>query len=100
MLVDMIAAIDKLQVFIKGREFDDFLSDDMFHWACERGIEIVSEASKKIPDELRSQHPAIPWQSVRAIGNVLRHEYNRIDNAAIWNTLQHDLTPLRHAIVQ
>jgi uncharacterized protein with HEPN domain len=65
----------------------------------ERGIEIVSEASRRIPDALKADHPGVPWKDVAAIGNVLRHEYNRVSDRAIWNAATQHLAALRRAII-
>jgi uncharacterized protein with HEPN domain len=47
-------------------------------WLVERGIEIISEASRPLTDEMKARHPEIPWQKVAAIGKVLRHNYENI----------------------
>jgi len=53
--------------------------------AVERGLEIISEATRHIPDDYKALAPEIPWPQIAAIGNLLRHEYQRADNSAIWN---------------
>lgn len=47
-------------------------------WLVQRGIEIISEASRHLSSELKARHPEIPWQKVAGIGNVLRHGYETI----------------------
>jgi uncharacterized protein with HEPN domain len=49
-----------------------FEPDRRKRWLVERGIEIISEASRHLPDELKARHPEIPWPKVAGIGNVLR----------------------------
>jgi uncharacterized protein with HEPN domain len=60
-----------------------------------RALEIVSEASRRLPDDLKNRQPAVDWQAVAAAGNVYRHEYEVVDNALVWYTVQHGLTGLR-----
>ncbi|MBV8552648.1 MAG: DUF86 domain-containing protein [Acidobacteriaceae bacterium] len=60
-------------------------------------MEIVSEASRRLPDEIRDRHTAIDWAAVAAAGNVYRHEYEAVDEALIWQTVQRDRGPLRSA---
>jgi uncharacterized protein with HEPN domain len=60
----------------------------------ERGIEIISEASRHLTDEMKARHPEIPWQKVAAIGNVLRHNYEKIAAPVIWKLAQTDLPAL------
>jgi uncharacterized protein with HEPN domain len=51
---------------------------------AERCIEIVSETTRHIPDELKSRYPDIPWSQIAGIGNVLRHDYDLVDDHIIW----------------
>ena len=60
-----------------------------------RALEIVSEASRRLPEELLQWHPDIDWPAIAAAGNIFRHEYDAVDEALIWRTVQHDLTTLR-----
>ena len=60
-----------------------------------RALEIISEASRRLPDDLLHRHPEIDWAAVAAAGNVYRHEYEAVDEALIWHTAQHDLAALR-----
>ena len=60
----------------------------------ERGVEIVSEASRHLTDELKARHPEIPWQKVAGIGNVLRHDYESIAAPIMWKLAQADLLAL------
>jgi uncharacterized protein with HEPN domain len=60
-----------------------------------RALEIVSEASRRLPDELTDRHPEIGWDAIAAAGNVYRHEYDAVDEALIWHTVRHGLAALR-----
>jgi len=62
-----------------------------------RALEIVSEASRRLPPEIKNQHPEIDWVAVAAAGNVYRHEYDGVDEKLIWHTVRHDLSALRDA---
>jgi hypothetical protein len=57
---------------------DVFETDWQRQWLVERGVEIISEASRHLTDELKARHPEIPWQKVAGIGKVLRHNYESI----------------------
>ena len=58
------------------------------------GLEIISEASRHLGADLKSRHTDIPWPKVAGIGNILRHEYERIAPDILWKLIQDDLTPL------
>jgi uncharacterized protein with HEPN domain len=72
----------------------EFETDWQRQWLVERGIEIISEASRHLTDEMKARHPEIPWQKVAAIGNVLRHNYEKIAAPVIWKLAQTDLPAL------
>jgi uncharacterized protein with HEPN domain len=63
-----------------------------------RCLEIVSEASRRLPDELKARHPEIPWRDIAAAGNIYRHQYEDVLEQRVWQTLQHHLAPLLHAV--
>ena len=60
-----------------------------------RALEIISEASRRLPDDLLRRHPEIDWAAVAAAGNVYRHEYEAVDEALIWHTVRHGVAALR-----
>ena len=68
--------------------------------AVERAIQIISEAAKELPVELRRTEPGAPWSDVIGIGNLLRHEYYRIDRTAIQAILFEHLPRLRVAVIR
>lgn len=98
-LEDMKDAIAASERFVAGRSLADFKADRMLQLALERNIEIVSEASRHLPDSMKDRHPSIPWGKVRDIGNVLRHGYEIVDPAVIWTVVTEELTPLKAAVV-
>lgn len=97
-LDDMLAALDGIAHATAGKSFDEFRGDWLLRHGIERGIEIISEASRALPDPIRALRPEIPWHQVRAIGNVLRHEYHGLSDRIIWNVVVDELPRLRAAV--
>lgn len=97
-LRSILESIDGIAVATQGKTIDDFSRDWLLRHAVQRGIEIISEAARRIPPELQATQPAIQWAQVMGIGNILRHEYHRVSDTAIWNVVIHHLPPLRAAI--
>jgi uncharacterized protein with HEPN domain len=93
-LTDILDAIEHIRSEMTGVTIDAFESDWRKRWLVERGVEIISEASRRLTDELKLRHPEIPWAKVAGIGNVLRHEYEGISAPVMWKLVQDDLTPL------
>jgi uncharacterized protein with HEPN domain len=72
------------------------LGDDLRTiYAVTRCLAIISEASRRLPDELKARHPSIQWRDMAAAGNVYRHEYEDVAVRGVWDTLRHHLPPLR-----
>jgi uncharacterized protein with HEPN domain len=76
---------------VGGHASHVFETDWQRQWLVERGVEIISEASRHLTEDLKARHPEIPWQKVAGIGNVLRHNYESIAAPIIWKLAQADL---------
>lgn len=77
-LADIVEAIAHIQAEMTGVALDRFEAAWRRRWPVERGIGIVSEASRRPPGGMKARHPDIPWRKVAGIGNVLRHDYQRV----------------------
>jgi uncharacterized protein with HEPN domain len=97
-LQDILDNIGIVTDAVTGHDFASFVRDPILRLAIERAIEIVSEAVRHIPQEERDKHPQIPWRNIIAIGNKLRHEYQRIDPDIIWDIARRHLGDLRPSI--
>jgi uncharacterized protein with HEPN domain len=93
-LLDMIEAMERVRNVIADVPLESFEANWQMQWLVERGIEILSEASRHLTDELKARHPEIPWPKVAGIGNVLRHDYERIAPDVLWKLARDDLPPL------
>jgi uncharacterized protein with HEPN domain len=72
-----------------------FCADTLRVYGVTRCLEIISEASRRLPDELKRRHPSIPWQEMAGAGNVYRHDYEEVDASEVWVTVQDHLPKLR-----
>jgi len=95
---DILEAIARIEQVTAEKDLADFEANWQLQYIAQRGIEIISEARRAIPDELKRARPEIPWDSVRSIGNVLRHEYRAISNPLIWRVVTDELPRLRIAV--
>ncbi|MTV17480.1 HepT-like ribonuclease domain-containing protein [Bradyrhizobium sp. BR2003] len=62
-------------------------------------MEVISEASRHLGSELKAQHKNVRWKDIAGIGNILRHDYQRVDATIIWNAVNDDLPPLKAALL-
>lgn len=93
-LTDIVEAIGRIRQILGNKPLEAFENDWQSQWLVERGVEIVSEASRHLPQELKAKHPHIPWRKVAGIGNVLRHNYESVAAPVIWTLAQGDLDAL------
>ncbi|WP_345105611.1 DUF86 domain-containing protein [Candidatus Villigracilis vicinus] len=91
---DILDAIDEIQKFTKGMDFESFKDDDKSVRAVEMNFIIIGEAANQIPEEVEEKYTTIPWSLMRAMRNRIVHVYFRIDEKLMWDTIQNDLPPL------
>jgi uncharacterized protein with HEPN domain len=99
-LNDILHHIFMAHDFVGAMTYDDFKIDNLRLYGVTRCLEIISEASRRLPEALKARHPSIEWRDMAAAGNIYRHEYEDVAAQAVWHTLKHDLMPLRVAIEQ
>lgn len=109
---DIRAAIARLHEYVAGLNQEQFFNDQKTQSAVERELLTISEACSKIAElesaqdvapkhRLATRFPAVPWSEIRGVGNILRHEYGRVDPDIVWSTITgDDLENLRIVLAQ
>ena len=90
--------IDRATRFVDGFDFDAFLGDDKTFYAATRCLEIISEASRRLPSAFKERFPEIPWKQVAGSGSIYRHNYEDVQERRIWKTIHEALPPLRAVV--
>jgi uncharacterized protein with HEPN domain len=93
-LEDMIEASERVRSVLGDLSIETLEADWQRHWLLQRGIEIISEASRHLPQDMKARHPEIPWPKVASIGNILRHGYEDIAASVLWKLVREDLSTL------
>jgi uncharacterized protein with HEPN domain len=99
-LDEIIQTITGIESAVYNRSFQSFKADWLLQRGIERALEIISEAVRHIPEEILAKRNDIPWSDIKAIGNLIRHEYHRVDPAIIWSVIVDDLPSLRNAVLE
>jgi uncharacterized protein with HEPN domain len=99
-LTDIRRHIFLAQSFVAGMSSEAFVDDSLRLYAVTRCLEIISEASRRLPEELKARHPSIEWRDMAAAGNIYRHEYEDVAARRVWRTLTVSLPLLLTVIEQ
>src|ERR1700730_19276475 len=84
--------------FTAGFDYEAFVADPRTVYAVTRCLKIISEASRRLPDNLKARHPAIAWKDIAGAGNIYRHDYEDVAAQHVWDAVQIDLPRLRVAV--
>lgn len=99
LLGEILDAIALVRDYTEGLDFDAFAANVEKQDAVIRRLEIIGEAAKGVPDEVRARHSAVPWRDIAGARDILIHEYFRVDLEMAWVMVRKDL-PLLEAEVR
>jgi uncharacterized protein with HEPN domain len=94
-LHDLIETIDQTQTMMAGVDFQTFAADRLRRLAAERAIEIVADASRHVPEELKATAPHVHWEQMVEIREFLWDYYYAVDAELVWDVIRNDFPPLR-----
>ena len=97
-VADMQACCERITQYTSGLSHEEFQSRRMAYDATLRNLELLGEAARHVPDEVRALAPDIPWRRIVGVRNILIHGYLGIDNDIVWDIVRNGIAPLRKAL--
>ncbi len=97
---DIYSSCNKILAYTKGYNFSQFKKDLKTIDAVIRNLEIIGEASKRLPVEFRKIHKNIPWKEIAGMRNKVTHEYFGVDERILWATVREDIPVLLKEIYE
>ena len=94
-LRDILDSINKIAKFSQELSYEDFKANDMAIDAIVRNLEIIGEAARNMPAEVKDNNTEIPWEKMVSMRNKILHEYFGVDLEILWKTTQEDLPVLK-----
>lgn len=97
---DILDAMDKAEVLVEGFTYEEFETDFRTNFAVVRALEIIGEAAKRLPVNLREQYPAIPWRGMAGMRDRIIHGYDTVDLQIVWDVVKQDIPEIKPQIQQ
>ncbi len=94
----ILDAIKRIERYISGKSYDDFLQDDMVYYAVVKNVEIIGEAANMLTKDFRELHDNIPWRAICGMRNYIVHEYFSVDSIVVWEVITKDLGELKNKL--
>jgi len=99
-LDDILESVDRITEYVADMDFPSFISDQKTIDAVVRNLEIIGEAAKNLPDDMKSTMSDIEWKKITGLRNILAHEYFGINKEIIWDIVQNKISVVKSACEQ
>ncbi len=99
-LSDILKAFESIESFVKGLSFEDFTKDDKTSSAVIRKFEIIGEAAKQIPENIKQEYISIPWKEMAGMRDKLIHFYFGVNYQLLWQTIKNRIPEIKPVIIQ
>lgn len=95
-----MVSIKRIENYTADLSYEDFIKNDLVRDAVLRNLEVIGEAAKSIPDEVREEYSAVPWKRIIGLRNIVIHEYFGVDFENIWKIIKENIPEVKPYIEQ
>ncbi|OKH14682.1 DUF86 domain-containing protein [[Limnothrix rosea] IAM M-220] len=99
-LTDILTSIAKIQSYAEGLSYEELCDDERTLDAIAHNLQIIGEATKQIPDSIRTKYPEIEWQKIAGLRDIIAHTYFKVNPKIIWSIIQTKLAPLQNCVLR
>jgi len=99
LLEHILDSINLIEEYVKGKDKSDFLKSKQLQDSVIRRIEIIGEAIKNIPNDIKETYTTIPWKNITGMRDILIHQYFGVDLNLTWKVIEEDLPELKNQII-
>jgi uncharacterized protein with HEPN domain len=97
---DILAAMNNAEMFLHDVSYDQFEEDLRTNFAVVRALEIIGEATKRLPIGLREEYPGIPWKNMAGMRDRIIHGYDTVDLQIVWDVVKKDIPQIKPQVQQ
>jgi uncharacterized protein with HEPN domain len=99
-VADILSAVQEVEDFTRGMKYEHFAVDKKTVNAVVRSLEVMGEAAKRIPEDVRQRYPDVPWKRMTGMRDKLIHEYSGVDLEIVWGVVKTELPPVKPLVEQ
>ena len=97
---DILDAMEKAEILLNDVSYDEMVADFRINFAVFRALEIIGEATKRLPISLRDKYPTVPWKEMSGMRDRIIHNYDRVDYRIVWGTVKKRIPIVKPQIQQ
>ncbi|MDJ0598470.1 MAG: DUF86 domain-containing protein [Crocosphaera sp.] len=95
---DILVGCDKILRYSQGLDYKSFMGDELRVDATLRNLQIIGEAVKQVPREIRTKYPTVEWRKIAGLRDILAHAYFSLEDETIWDIIQTKIIPLKSEV--
>ena len=97
-LRDILEAIDRIERYTENMNFEDFSNNELIQDGVIRNLEIIGEAVKNLPDDIKKDYPEVEWRKIAGLRDILIHAYFGVDLEVIWDIVKNKVPELKEMV--